>query len=1649
MSISPFNDEIKKASSLWQAALRWETDVGGPEIVRILLESFGLTNDHKVETLVAICLATDSNLAQSTENLGNLVKQWESLSDTKKAKLKLISAAGMQELQNRVNEATQTATLAALEALSQAQTDITSGNLQAVSPSAEPSTPEATAIGNDTTSREQAVQSLIQEIENTGHLPLGIRTYLISEGWMNPQDVLKLRDQLQNAKTESEQQRNVFKQKQDELNALQEQMTTSTLQLEELNNQIASLTNQLTQVNTQLHESKGRAATELQNTKANLEKRITELNQKIQTADKQRISREEQIAILREEITSLTLQKDTLNHQVTALQTQIEQLQQSVQQPRDSVEPMTGRSQNGTTAPQDLTAETLRDTQGNNGVERLAQGEEEQKFRLLCDKLFGEMKEGEPTGRAISPAGKQEGLASFLPAGKSELTTKPGLGWMYWYMYGQPLPDMDTVTFDMLFENLTPDKAKEIGQTIDHLEKSDGLALEIITILRENFSARFKYFLSYFSTEVFNILSTSANSMLSRHSEFYFNLPKFVEAIRYLLSAVDKLPNSSIKNGLLELKKQIQSSELLPQLDILLRSHPDTYTDSYEQDLKKFEINGKQASNILIDTLSETQNTSVILQLLELIGTITPLALIAQARKSSSTTANPPTRSKDNTISVTGAKNPLGLNQRTSYDGNLPPLHHFGIYSTNWPPSVYCKNYNSELAIQREMPISFELRPQQPIHILTGNNGSGKTRGMETLSQVVTEALTTNLNTYAEVVKLSDIVDVRTLVGSSAHSQELSSFQRESILIANALEGLVKKDKGQYSILMVDEVGKGTDSRDAIALMIAIAEFCRRNNIYLIMATHFGDEFVQLAEKLGLKQYIRIFAPNYDTREIEEHEQVISSKGVEMMEERVKLAGATESPTIQTIINNAKKIRQAVVTGSDTPILDQAPERDSAVKANLQFVDPESLKAVGIDPTGYDNVNFNIRPVFRKEIDYHTRRAWEKLFVESWKKLTDLNPDERDLQIETNLEGLVRLIENDPSFLLYLEEALRLYVEFLIPAEIPPVVISNYEKILQGPPDRVYIDSSFRDKSAEFVNKILDINKFELISQIGHKLISSGVPSLELWGNRLIGITTVISKLETVIKESRKEASSVFKRNLLLKAAQGFVTMSKSEYKQLSQTDLKELAHIVGIANNNLLSEIATRLESGNWEVYMKVFTWLKQYKDKNPDNDSDPKDSLWSSTTMNGLGEVVKKIAIDDLSQEKVIVGLANNDFESFLKGIQEVQSRNYLYGVTDQSRYVVGLAQDLNGLLYFRWLQVLEEAENVTDTDSHYRALGLAPGATMEEIKIAFRQIARDNHEDQIKLRHRITTTTPKRDLPDDIRHEIRQGAEKIEAAQAAQSALKKLTDEDQEITQIAATFKALKSIPFLASTAEAIIKQGWSKPATSNGRIEVGNGLPLGLLNKMSESEVARQSLEVPEDAECVIIGGNNGGGKTQLLQFLASLFVWKKNTGFVPCNIASMPEVSFVHCMVNAGESQTNKSSFQAEIDSFIDLIKKYEQAGSPENGIIFVDEPLAGTSSEDQIGIMLAIVDYFRQRKVKLVFTNHNYKMYDYLRKMGIKFTPMAYVSDQKYQIQVFDPSDTDSIRSDGLAVAGEFGVPEQITQVALYARKILTGSVSV
>ncbi len=168
------------------------------------------------------------------------------------------------------------------------------------------------------------------------------------------------------------------------------------------------------------------------------------------------------------------------------------------------------------------------------------------------------------------------------------------------------------------------------------------------------------------------------------------------------------------------------------------------------------------------------------------------------------------------------------------------------------------------------------------------------------------------------------------------------------------------------------------------------------------------------------------------------------------------------------------------------------------------------------------------------------------------------------------------------------------------------------------------------------------------------------------------------------------------------------------------------------------------------------------------------------------------------------------------------------------------------------------------------------------------------------------------------------------------------------------------------------------------------------------------------------------------------------------GYVPARSASLPEINFVFSAVNAGETSEAKSSFQNEIDRYLDLLKRYIDSGCPENGIIFLDEPLAGTSSEDQNAIIVAILDFFKQKHVKLVATNHNHKFFDLLRRTknqsgnDIAFRPLGFLegtTGKKFSMEYFDPNDTDAIRSDGIRVAGEMGVPQEIIELAYFVRQ--------
>lgn len=137
---------------------------------------------------------------------------------------------------------------------------------------------------------------------------------------------------------------------------------------------------------------------------------------------------------------------------------------------------------------------------------------------------------------------------------------------------------------------------------------------------------------------------------------------------------------------------------------------------------------------------------------------------------------------------------------------------------------------------------------------------------------------------------------------------------------------------------------------------------------------------------------------------------------------------------------------------------------------------------------------------------------------------------------------------------------------------------------------------------------------------------------------------------------------------------------------------------------------------------------------------------------------------------------------------------------------------------------------------------------------------------------------------------------------------------------------------------------------------------------------------------------------------------------------------LPKVNFVASAVNAGESRLGISSFTGEADRYAAIMKNYVDAGCPRDGIIFVDEPGASTSSEDQSGMVVEwLVDFFSRRNVKVVFTAHNHAIFDLMKRVrrpdgkGISFLPVAF-GDKPFQLEYFDQKDTERIRSLGIDV---------------------------
>lgn len=143
-------------------------------------------------------------------------------------------------------------------------------------------------------------------------------------------------------------------------------------------------------------------------------------------------------------------------------------------------------------------------------------------------------------------------------------------------------------------------------------------------------------------------------------------------------------------------------------------------------------------------------------------------------------------------------------------------------------------NENTEEEAQEIVPVSFSLTRENSVMIISGANAGGKTVVLKTagllslmaVSGLPVPATKASVPFYASI--LADIGDNQSIAAN------LSTFSSHVSNIASMMTGLHTP-----ALVLLDEVGTGTDPEEGSALGVAIVDHFRKNDAQIIASTHY------------------------------------------------------------------------------------------------------------------------------------------------------------------------------------------------------------------------------------------------------------------------------------------------------------------------------------------------------------------------------------------------------------------------------------------------------------------------------------------------------------------------------------------------------------------------------------------------------------------------------------------------------------------------------------------------------------------------------------------------------------------------------------------------------------------------------------------
>jgi len=188
----------------------------------------------------------------------------------------------------------------------------------------------------------------------------------------------------------------------------------------------------------------------------------------------------------------------------------------------------------------------------------------------------------------------------------------------------------------------------------------------------------------------------------------------------------------------------------------------------------------------------------------------------------------------------------------------------------------------------------------------------------------------------------------------------------------------------------------------------------------------------------------------------------------------------------------------------------------------------------------------------------------------------------------------------------------------------------------------------------------------------------------------------------------------------------------------------------------------------------------------------------------------------------------------------------------------------------------------------------------------------------------------------------------------------------------------------------------------------------------------------SIEIGRNFDVLVITGPNTGGKTVTLKTAGLLQLMAQSGLHIPAGLDSEVAI-FENIFADIGDEQSmeqNLSTFSSHMNQTIQIIKK-----SDERTLVLLDELGAGTDPSEGSALGMAILDFLRKKRVKVLSTTHHdsLKAYAYLtdRVMNARVEFDEKTLQPTYEISIGLPG-----KSCAFSVAKRLGLPTEIIKDA-------------